>query len=95
MKTETAYEWTLEELEDGDVIDTWQSDTLHYLSEMHATFQDENRALCLVRRVGNDRDGELSRHYAYVEGGQLPEYFQDTQIKVPARFHAELKQFIH
>jgi len=91
-KQETVYEWSVEEIEDGDVLDTWFFDSLAPCMDYYNSFLDNNRALCLVRSTGSDIAGEIGRLYAYVAGGKLPEYFEGSDIRVPARYHSELQQ---
>jgi len=87
------YEWTIEELEDGEVID---SDFRDKLSDFKYFPADMD--LGLVRNEGNDIDGVTDRVWAYVKDGKLPEYFQDaylqnTSHKIPVRFHKELQDY--
>lgn len=91
MKNEISYEWTFETIEDGDIADVDFNEKLDDLKT------DDDGQLGLVRRVGNEADGEISRAYAYVKDGVLPETFidldgSDTGIKVPKRFIEELKK---
>ncbi len=94
MQTKVNYEWTLETLEDGDIVDSDFSEKL--------TFDKEDLAgndLGLVRSEGNERDGVTDQVWAYVKDGKLPEYFSDSMgnelnIKVPVRFHNELKNYL-
>ena len=106
----TTYEWTVEELDwyegcgdDPDIIDPHFFDTLAEAIKFAATVDatDGPQPPCrigLMRRVGNDRDGETDRSYAYlVNDGMayaLParfEYLQGAQDgpDVPKRFLAE------
>lgn len=88
------YEWTLETLEDGDIIDSTFSDSL--------TFDKEDireKDLGLVRNVGNNDDGLIDRWWAYVKDGKLPQFFEDayrqpTHYKIPAKFHKELAKYL-
>lgn len=94
MRNEITYEWTLEELEDGDIIDSDFTDTLKA-----DWINRPNTDLGLLYREGNEVDGETDRYYAYVREGKLPEYFsnelnQPLGIKVPQRFHKELANLI-
>lgn len=89
------YEWTIEELEDGEVIDSDFRDKLLEFNFNHFTTGID---LGLVRNEGNDIDGLTNRLWAYVKDGKLPDYFQDaylqtTSIKIPARFHKELQDY--
>jgi len=89
------YEWTIEELEDGEVIDSDFRDKLLEFNFSHFT---TDIYLGLVRNEGNDIDGLTNRLWAYVKDGKLPDYFQDaylqnTSIKIPARFYKELQDY--
>lgn len=94
MQTKVNYEWTLETLDDGDIIDSDFADKL--------TFDKDDlvgKDLGLVRDEGNEADGITDRLWAYVKDGNLPEYFSDSMgtpiaIKVPQRFHNELKAYL-
>ncbi len=94
MRMKTLYEWDLETWEGDQVEDHNHSDKIFRLP-------NKNEKLVLVRDVGNDISGVVHRVWAYVENGVLPEYFYDcgdgdqkTTIKVPKRFHQELKRFV-
>lgn len=94
MKTEISYEWTLEEIEDGDIIDSDFSETLSF--DKHYLVGND---LGLVRSEGNEEDGKTDTVWAYVKNGKLPEYFSDSMgvtmgIKVPQRFHKELATYL-
>jgi hypothetical protein len=94
MQTKVQYEWTLETLDDGDIIDSNFSDTLTFdKSDL------DGKDLGLVRNEGNEADGVTDRLWAYVKDGKLPECFSDSMgtlvaIKVPQRFHNELKAYL-
>ena len=90
----TTYEWTLETLENDEIVDSDFSDKLTF---------DKNdlsgKDLGLVRNEGNEADGLTDRYWAYVKDGKLPEYFSDGNnenigIKVPQRFHKELNSYM-
>lgn len=90
------YEWTLETLEDGDIVDSDFSDrlTFGWVKIADSISMD----LGLVRNEGNDIDGITDRLWAYVKNGKLPEYFTDamrepTGYKVPQKFHNELSKY--
>lgn len=94
MANQIKYEWTLETLEDGDIIDSDFAESLPA-----AWLTEENTDLALVRNEGNENQGLQDRLWAYVfeDDGvkKLPEYFSEalgnpTQIKVPQKFHKEL-----
>jgi hypothetical protein len=85
------YEWSLEYIDkSGDII---HSDFANKVSDFGLNVLSGR--LCLVRNTGNEIDGLQDRQWAYVKDGKLPVFFEDsagneTAIKVPARFHAEL-----
>ena len=86
-----SYEWTLETIEDGDIIDSDFSDTLTFME-----YNPLEHDLAVVRNEGNEREGVTDRFWAYVKFGKLPEYFSDASgnpvgIKVPKKFHVELE----
>lgn len=98
MRTQVKYEWTLEELEldCNDIVDSDFSDTLNFQKEHFPSRYD----LGLVRVEGNEIDGQTDILWAYVKDGKLPECFSDSMgtpiaIKVPQRFHNELKKYLH
>lgn len=89
MVIEISYEWDVETVDEhGDIIDHQHSDTLEDLLPL-----EENQELVLVRDryVGHDL---VSRQWAYVSDGELPEYFSYSDgnhgTKVPQKFHREL-----
>lgn len=97
MRTQVKYEWTLEELEldCNDIVDSDFSETLNFKKEHFPPRYD----LGLVRYEGNEIEGQTDSVWAYVKDGKLPEYFSDSMgtpiaIKVPQRFHNELKQYL-
>tara|TARA_R110000803_G_scaffold39351_2_gene84945 strand:- start:1624 stop:1905 length:282 start_codon:yes stop_codon:yes gene_type:complete len=90
MKSTATYEWT-SELHDeiGDIQDNDFSDKRATLRD----FSDEGRCeVALLRRYGNEDEGELSRAYAYVTDDRLPDTFDEGQ-KIPERYRNELKRF--
>lgn len=95
MRTEVIYEWTLETLVDGDIVDSDFSDTLSFFTKEDLN----NKHLGLVRNEGNEIEGLVSRLWAYVEDGKLPEIFTNEQglptaYLVPKRFHSDLKKYL-
>ena len=93
--TQVKYEWTLETLDDGDIIDSDFSDKLTF---------DKNtiigKDLGLVRIEGNEDDGVTDSFWAYMKDGKLPEYFSDSMgtpinIKVPQAFHNQLNAYLN
>ena len=89
----TMYEWDIETINhDGEVEDHYSEDKLRPDMALDAITYGNQRCLVLVR---NDADG---RHWAHVQDGKLPEFFQcayqrDT-VRVPKRFHTELAKVI-
>lgn len=88
-QTRINYEWCYETHDNnGDIVDHNFADELE---EFHVS--DMTDDLVLVR---TEPDG--SRYWAYMKKGELPEYFWDTRgetdIKVPQRFHTELKKYL-
>jgi hypothetical protein len=95
MQTKVAYEWTLETVEDGDIVDSNFADNLTEIDNADLIGKD----LGLVRNEGNENDGVTDRLWAYVKDGKLPECFADSMgtpiaIKVPQRFHNELNKYL-
>jgi len=94
MRNEVKYEWTLEIIDDGDIVDSDFSEVLNF-NKAELPGND----LGLIRYEGNEIDGQTDSVWAYVKDGELPEYFSDamgekTGYKVPARFHKELSKYI-
>ena len=82
------WEWELATLDkDGDRVDLdncEEKDVAKFLP-----FGNDHE-LNLVRRVGNDCDGETDRSYAEVIGGAL-DHETDDGTPVPQRFHKLLR----
>jgi len=95
MRNGVSYEWDIETLEGEDVVDHHHSDKLDFLNLPRAVPNEHggHEVLVLVRDVGNWEDGLISRTWAYVQSGTLPETFDDG-TKVPKRFHAEHKRWV-
>ena len=94
MKDQIKYEWTLEVIEDGDIVDSDFSDTLSFAASALV-----GNDLGLVRNSGNENDGVNTRYWAYAKDDKLPEYFADANgvsvgYKVPERFHIELSKYL-
>jgi hypothetical protein len=93
MQTQVKYEWSLETVEDGDIVDSDFSDKLDFAKD-----ELPGKDLCLVRNEGNENEGVTDRFWAYVKDGKLPEYFSSSEgevnIKVPIRFHNELNKYL-
>ena len=100
MKTKVQYEWDYEVVDkNGDIIDHNHADTLlelvHFLERSHL---GPGRAV-LVRDAWRS-DGELTgRLWAYIEDGELPEFFDGagvpTALSVPRWAHREIKKLRH
>lgn len=89
-----TYEWTLEEMKDGEIVDSDFSDILKFDKSYLA-----GNDLGLVLSIGNEREGITDRYWAYVKDGKLPEYFTDSMgetvgYKVPIKFHKELNKYL-
>jgi endo-1,4-beta-D-glucanase Y len=78
------YEWTREEIIEGEVHEVVFADKLKELPEFDV-YSDTG----LVKRIGDDIDGEQHRTYAYVIAGELQAQFDDGS-PVPKRY---LKEF--
>lgn len=81
--TKKIYEWTVEEIDDnGDIVDSDFYDEFPGLPECGKD----------IGVVCYDLGG---RFWAYVDDGELPQYFEDAfgrkGPKVPARFHSAIK----
>ena len=88
MRDKLTYEWVAEDLDEyGDIIDSAYSDILAKVIAYHPPATNVEYAL--MRRYGNDEDGESYREYVYIKDGKLPVEFPDG-YKVPARFQKEL-----
>ena len=90
------YEWCIEGIDKyGDIQDVNHSDTLSFYVEGHFDLADDEvkKDLGLIRDIWTDYDDLADRVYAYVDGGTLPEYFEESGFKVPKRFHQELMRF--
>lgn len=86
------YEWTLEEIQDGEIMDSDFADTLPL-----TWLTEPNTDLGLVRNEGSESEGVNDRLWAYVKDGKLPEYFSNAMgevvgYKVPQKFHNELNK---
>lgn len=97
MRNTKKYEWDLEELEPydsandcQDIIDHNHADKLKELLPIKNDFKHSD--LALVLDIGNDEDGLEDRYWAYVVNNRLPSHFDNSDYKVPQRFHKELKR---
>lgn len=90
------YEWTKELIDEGgDIVDSDFADSLKDFQLKDTERYD----LGLVRNEGSERAGVTGRLWAYVVNNKLPEYFSEadgnqTTIKVPAKYHNELKNHL-
>lgn len=87
------YEW------DCETIDPASMDVVSHLHGdlVNLPWSEPHTRIVLVRDVGNDEDGLLERHWAYVDPGSkmLPSHFADecgneTLVRVPQKFHREI-----
>lgn len=91
-RNRVTYEWAWEATDEaGDITDCEYYPSLALCQEEALRGAD----LALVKRYGNDDDGEVDRTYAYCEPGDdgglvLPDVFEDG-TKVPQRFHREVE----
>ena len=83
----TYYEWTIETIEDGDLVDVDFSDTLDFAPE-------PDQRIGLRKYKGDDSSGVTEGWYAYPNDGELPTFFDDGE-RIPARYHAEYKQWLN
>ncbi len=91
----TIYEWCYETVDANGDIDEVD------FAERLIDFRDNNKTdtLCLIRREGDDIDGEKDRLYAYVKDGKLPETFSDSMgtlinITIPKKYQKEFENYI-
>lgn len=96
MRNQVKYEWCLEVLEDGDIVDN------HFEDKLCDINKDElpNNDLVLCRVEGNEDQGAIDTLWAYVKDGKLPEYFSNAYLqpvgyKVPIKYHTELNKYLH
>jgi hypothetical protein len=94
MRKSIIYEWCYETVdENGDIIDLDFADNL-----MDFSYNQITDTLCLIRREGDDIEGEQDRVYAYVKDGKLPDKFSDVygheiNINVPKKYQKEFKDY--
>lgn len=100
----TVYEWDIETFTQDEFEDIED----HNFSDECPGIPDEpNLRLVLVQDIfewpSNDPNRKcdpdlVSRLWAYVENGKLPEFFEDcgrnTSVRVPKKFHDELTRAI-
>jgi hypothetical protein len=94
-----SYEWDVETVQEvesaeyaaGDILEHDHSETYAKAAHTIKTFTPDNGTSYQIVLVRDDDNG---RSWAYMEGGILPEYFEDAYgaevAKVPKRFHAEV-----
>jgi len=92
MQDKVTYEWSVEIMDGEDIVDSNFADKLKDLDRSEGE-------LVLVRRTGNEVDGETERLWAYVKDGKLPATFSDAMgtpiaYDVPKRFVKELEQVL-
>ena len=84
----TSYEWTAEEWDREEHID---SDFANKLKDLYPI--DRRVRIGLVKSIGNEIDGLVDREWAYADNGKLPENFSLADFsegaKVPKRFLKE------
>lgn len=95
MKTKVEYEWTLEELDGENIVDSNFASSLSFFCKDSL----EGKDLGLVRNEGNEDKGVTDRYWAYVKDGKLPEFFtnangDDTGIAVPQKYHKQLASYL-
>ena len=80
------YEWTLETLQDGDIVDSDFSDTLSF-DKAELPGND----LGLVRNEGNENEGVTYRLWAYVKDGSCLIAFpiQWASLSLPSKFQKD------
>ncbi len=101
MQTQVSYEWCIEFMDDEDITDLNFSneDKLEFDKSDFDAPEGGTSILCLLRKEGNEADGETDRYYAYVKDGKLPENFPDvygyeTGIKVPQKYQKQLSAYL-
>jgi predicted membrane-bound dolichyl-phosphate-mannose-protein mannosyltransferase len=95
MRTKVTYEWTLEIIQEGDIVDSNFFDAVSDFDKADLAGND----LGLVRYEGNENEGTTNQLWAYVKDGKLPEYFSNanmcvTGYKVPVKYHTELSKYL-
>lgn len=87
MRPKIIYEWDVEEYdEDGEILDH------NFYKECPSVPTEPNKSLVLIRDVVHEFDGVIQRNWAYVTNGKLPEFFDNTFIKIPNKYHKELNK---
>jgi hypothetical protein len=101
MKLKITYEWCVEHYindADGDITDSNFSDALTFDESVFDAPDGQKARLCLVRKAGNDAEGETDRWCAYVQDGKLPQYFDtlfsDTGgVPIPQKYHKQIATY--
>lgn len=95
LRISTDYEWVIEEIdENGEIWENRFADKLKDLLDYKTKKPEEGISqyqLGLLRRTGNEAEGELERGYAYEVDGKLAEEF-DNGYRVPKHCLAEYKK---
>lgn len=91
MARKTTYEWSIELLEEGDIVDSDFSETINGLPGNMLDLEP-NHQVCLVKNIGSETETIVERGWAYIKDGVLPEDF-DNGDRVPARFHREIETY--
>lgn len=82
-----VYEWCWEKLDQfNDVVD------LHFSEKPKPKPFNGNGQMVLLKRVGNEFEGEIDRQYAYIENNLLPLYFPDGS-RVPNKYAEQFRKF--
>lgn len=90
MKTKVHFEWCVEVFdENNDIIDCEYDDSLNNV--INYVSDTQMFRFALVMNVVHPVRGMIDRDYAYCDGFQLPDVFPDSNVKIPTRFHNELK----
>lgn len=89
------YEWDVEEVDEHEDVQHHNHTSSYAEAKAIAATPDEagmTSRIVLVRDDDSTRTG--CRAWAYMEDGELPEWFEDASgveiAKVPKRFHAEV-----
>lgn len=80
------YEWTIEIIDDDEIVDVDFSDTLNFNL-------DTNQRIGLRRYTGNNWQGVCDIEYIYADDNNLPRFFESGK-KIPYRYHQEYKNWI-
>lgn len=98
-RLEIDYEWCVEESDEfGDIDEVLFSSTLKEAIDTRNRSDAHTTEIVLVRNEGNEERGLVNKYYAYMIGDTLPEFFYsyesmtETTIRVPQKFHNEVKR---